>query len=88
VYKYDITVNAKLTDTDGSEQLSDVTIKDIPKDSKLFGADGKEISANDDGSYTVKVDENGEAKLSLTNEKDLSDKDLNSIKASATSTEV
>ncbi|MCT7542404.1 immunoglobulin-like domain-containing protein, partial [Aliarcobacter cryaerophilus] len=86
-YKYDITVSAKLTDTDGSEKLSDVTLKNIPDGSKLFGADGKEINSNDDGSYTVKVDANGEAKLSLTNEKEVSDTDLNSIKASATSTE-
>ncbi|MFY4787581.1 hypothetical protein ACOTVV_07645, partial [Aliarcobacter butzleri] len=87
VYKYDITVNAQLTDTDGSEKLSDITLKNIPEGSKLFGADGKEIDANDNGTYTVKVDENGEAKLSLTNENEVSDTDLNSIKASATSTE-
>ncbi|MCR1816349.1 hypothetical protein, partial [Aliarcobacter butzleri] len=87
VHKYDITVNAQLTDTDGSEKLSDITLKNIPEGSKLFGADGKEIDANDNGTYTVKVDENGEAKLSLTNENEVSDTDLNSIKASATSTE-
>ncbi|MFY4794881.1 VCBS domain-containing protein, partial [Aliarcobacter butzleri] len=88
VYKYDISLSAQLTDTDGSEKLSDVTLKNIPEGSKLFGADGKEINANDNGTYTVKVDENGEAKLSLTNEKEVSDTDLNSIKASATSNEV
>ncbi|MFW0703437.1 VCBS domain-containing protein, partial [Aliarcobacter butzleri] len=87
VYKYDISLSAQLTDTDGSEKLSDVTLKNIPEGSKLFGADGKEINAKDNGTYTVKVDENGEAKLSLTNEKEVSDTDLNSIKASATSTE-
>ncbi|MCT7578083.1 VCBS domain-containing protein, partial [Aliarcobacter butzleri] len=87
VYKYDITVYAKLTDTDKSETLSNVTLKNIPEGSKLFGADGKEIDANDNGTYTVKVDAKGEAKLSLTNEKEVSDTDLNSIKASATSTE-
>ncbi|MFY4858900.1 immunoglobulin-like domain-containing protein, partial [Aliarcobacter butzleri] len=86
VYKYDISLSAQLTD--GSEKLSDVTLKNIPEGSKLFGADGKEINANDNGTYTVKVDENGEAKLSLTNEKEVSDTDLNSIKASATSNEV
>ncbi|MCG3707270.1 VCBS domain-containing protein, partial [Aliarcobacter butzleri] len=87
VFKYDISLSAQLTDTDGSEKLSDVTLKNIPEGSKLFGADGKEINAKDNGTYTVKVDENGEAKLSLTNEKEVSDTDLNSIKASATSTE-
>ncbi|MFX4236156.1 hypothetical protein ACOL3F_09480, partial [Aliarcobacter butzleri] len=88
VYKYDISLSAQLTDTDGSEKLSDVTLKNIPEGSKLFGADGKEINAKDNGTYTVKVDENGEAKLTLTNENEVSDTDLNSIKASATSNEV
>ncbi|PUE65920.1 beta strand repeat-containing protein, partial [Arcobacter lacus] len=89
VYKYDISLSAQLTDTDGSEKLSDtITLKNIPEDSKLYGSDGNEINANDDGSYTVKVGENGEAKLTLTNENEVSDTDLNSIKASATSNEV
>ncbi|MCT7508642.1 Ig-like domain-containing protein, partial [Aliarcobacter cryaerophilus] len=73
-YKYDITVNAKLTDNDGSESLSKdengneiITLKNIPNGSTLY---------------------NGEAKLSLTNENEVSDTDLNSIKASATSNEV
>ncbi|MCT7552914.1 VCBS domain-containing protein [Aliarcobacter butzleri] len=87
VYKYDISLSAQLTDTDGSEKLSDITLKNIPEGSKLFGPDGKEIDANDNGTYTVNVDAKGEAKLSLTNEKEVSDTDLNSIKASATSTE-
>ncbi|MDN5071737.1 hypothetical protein O8C76_11935, partial [Aliarcobacter butzleri] len=89
VYKYDISLSAQLTDTDGSEKLSDtITLKNIPEDSKLYGSDGNEINANDDGSYTVQVDANGEAKLTLTNENEVSDTDLNSIKASATSNEV
>ncbi|MCT7526560.1 autotransporter outer membrane beta-barrel domain-containing protein, partial [Aliarcobacter cryaerophilus] len=87
VYKYDITVNAQLTDKDGSEKLSDVTIKNIPNGSVLSG---ENVTDNKDGSYTVKVDpeKGGELKLSLTSEKELSDTDLNSIKASATSNEV
>ncbi|MCT7480478.1 hypothetical protein N5S73_10670, partial [Aliarcobacter cryaerophilus] len=88
-YKYDISLSAQLTDTDGSEKLSDtITLKNIPEDSKLYGSDGNEINENDDGSYTVQVDANGEAKLTLTNENEVSDTDLNSIKASATSNEV
>ncbi|MFY4820101.1 VCBS domain-containing protein, partial [Aliarcobacter butzleri] len=84
-YKYDITVKAEVIDE--SEKLSDVTIRDIPKDSKLFGADGKEISANNDGSYTVKVDANGEAKLSLTSESEISQDKLDDVQVSATSTD-
>ena len=86
-YKYDITVNAQLTDTDGSEKLSDVTLKNIPDGSKLFGADKQEILANSDGAYTLKIDETGKAKLTLESQDKLSEDELNSIKASATSTE-
>ena len=50
--------------------------------------EANKLTENPDGSYTVNVDKNGEAKLSLTNEKEVSDTDLNSIKASATSNEV
>ena len=85
IFKVDI--SAALTDTDGSEKLSDVTLKNIPEGSKLFGADKQEILANSDGSYTVKVDETGKAKLTLESQDKLSEDELNSIKASATSTE-
>ncbi|MCT7910178.1 hypothetical protein N5915_11500, partial [Arcobacter lacus] len=95
VYKYDISLSAQLTDKDESESLSKdengneiITLKNIPEDSKLYGSDGNEINANDDGSYTVKVGEDGKAELTLTNENEVSDTDLNSIKASATSNEV
>ncbi|MCT7579788.1 hypothetical protein, partial [Aliarcobacter butzleri] len=98
VYKYDITVSATLTDTDGSESLSKdengneiITLKNIPVGSTLYNGEVNEankLPANDDGSYTVKIGENGKAELSLTNEKELFEADLNSIKASATSNEV
>ncbi|WP_323586407.1 immunoglobulin-like domain-containing protein, partial [Aliarcobacter butzleri] len=97
-YKYDITVNASLIDDDGSESLSKdengneiITLKNIPVGSTLYNGEVKEankLTANPDGSYTVKVDESGNAKLSLTNKNEISDTDLNSIKASATSNEV
>ena len=98
VYKYDISLSAQLTDTDGSESLSKdgngneiITLKNIPVGSTLYNGEVNEankLTENPDGSYTVNVDKNGEAKLSLTNEKEVSDTDLNSIKASATSNEV
>ncbi|HKM18652.1 MAG TPA: hypothetical protein VJY14_01155, partial [Aliarcobacter sp.] len=82
VYKYDISLSAQLTDTDGSEELSDITLKNIPEGSELFGADKQE-----NGTYTVEVDETGKAKLTLESKYKLSEDELNSIKASATSTE-
>ena len=50
--------------------------------------ESQEILANSDGSYTVKVDETGKAKLTLESQDKLSEDELNSIKASATSNEV
>ena len=91
VYKYDISLSAQLTDTDGSEKLSDVTLKNIPVGSTLYNGEVNEankLTANPDGSYTVKVDENGKAKLTLESQDKLSEDELNSIKASATSNEV
>ncbi|WP_206193083.1 immunoglobulin-like domain-containing protein, partial [Aliarcobacter cryaerophilus] len=85
---YEIEYSAKLTDTDGSEKLSDFIIKNLPEGSKLFGADKQEVLANSDGTYTLKVDENGKAKLTLESQDKLSEDELNSIKASATSNEV
>lgn len=80
---YEIEYSAKLTDTDGSEKLSDFIIKNLPEGSKLFGA----VIENKDGTYTLKVDETGKAKLTLESQDKLSEDELNSIKASATSTE-
>ncbi|MCT7588951.1 VCBS domain-containing protein, partial [Aliarcobacter butzleri] len=90
VHKYDITVNAQLTDKDGSEELSNVTIKNIPNGSTLYNGEVNEankLNANPDGSYTVKVDANGEAKLSLTSESEISQDKLDDVQVSATSTD-
>ncbi|MDX4058199.1 VCBS domain-containing protein, partial [Aliarcobacter skirrowii] len=90
VYKYDIALNIKLTDTDGSEKLSDVTIKNIPNGSTLYNGEVNEankLTANPDGSYTIKVDANGESKLSLTSESEISQDKLDDVQVSATSTD-
>ena len=91
--KYFIDLSAKLTDTDGSESLAKdengnkiVTIKNIPEGSTLYGTDGKVIEAKD-GIYTVKVDSNGDAKVTLTNSEELSDAYLDGIQASVISTD-
>lgn len=59
----------------------------MPEGSKVYGRDGIEIIADENGVYSIKLAANGEAKLSLTNEKELSDTELNSIQTSATSTD-
>ena len=87
VYNYDISVTAKLTDIDGSEKLSNATLQNVPEGSKVYGSDGIEIIADENGVYSIKLDENGGSKLTLTNEKELSDTELNSIQTSVTSTD-
>ena len=81
-YSYDITLNSGLTDTDGSESLSSITIDNLPSGVSING-----LTANTDGSYTVEVDDNGDAIVTLSSESELSNTELNDIEASVTSTE-
>ncbi|RXJ54122.1 immunoglobulin-like domain-containing protein [Candidatus Marinarcus aquaticus] len=87
-YEYTIDLNAQLTDTDGSETLSDITLTNLPAGTVLKDSDGNELTANDDGSYTVPVDENGgEVSVTLSSQTQLDESALKEIKASVTSTE-
>lgn len=86
-YDYTLDLNAQLTDTDGSESLSDITLTNIPEGSSLKDSSGNEISANDDGSYTISPDENGNATVTLESHAELESTQLDGIKASVTSTE-
>jgi Ca2+-binding RTX toxin-like protein len=81
-YKYNITLNAGLTDTDGSESLSSITISNLPSGTSLSG-----LTANTDGSYTISTDTNGDAKITLISENELDSSVLNAITASVTSIE-
>lgn len=84
-YKYEIDIEAALTDTDGSERL-EVYLKNLPEDSKLFDKNGVELEANTSGKYSIELD-SGEAKLTLISSNEILDIDLNSIKASAVAIE-
>ncbi len=46
-----------------ARRLTIITLKNIPEGSKLFGADKQEVLANSDGTYTLKVDENGKVRM-------------------------
>ncbi|MBU1435725.1 hypothetical protein KJ870_12340, partial [bacterium] len=81
-YEYQVDMSAALSDTDGSESLSDMTIFGLPAGITLEG-----YTPNADGSYTVSLDENGEANVTMISQNALSNDDINSIKASVTSTE-
>jgi len=86
-YTHTITLNAGLTDTDGSETLSDITLNNIPSDATIKDSSGNEISANTDGSYTIPTDVNGDATVTLSSPNPVEDVVLNNITSSVTSTE-
>ena len=87
IYQYAITLSALLTDTDGSETLSNITLTDIPADATLQDSNGSVIGANADGSYTLQVDNNGDANVTLVSKTEVDSSDLEHITASVTSIE-
>ena len=81
--EFSLDISAFLTDTDGSESLSDVTIDNLPVGTTIEG-----IDANPDGSYTIPIDENGgSTSVTLIGESTLDPADLSGITASVQSTE-
>ena len=87
-YSYDIDLSVGLTDTDGSETLSDITLNNIPDGATLTDVNGNEISANLDGTYTITPNENGDATVTLSAPSELDDDSISGITASVTSTEI
>jgi len=81
-YEYTIDLSANVTDTDGSETLSAITIANLPEGTTL-----KDMTPNEDGSYTVEVDENGNADVTLVSNTQLDTSSLNGITASISATE-
>ncbi len=84
-YKYDIALDASLTD--GSETLSDITLTNVPTGVTLQDSNGNEITQNGDGSYTVAVDGNGDAAVSIISPNPLTSTDTDAITSSVTSTD-
>ncbi|DAB28976.1 MAG TPA: hypothetical protein CFH84_11995 [Sulfurimonas sp. UBA12504] len=87
IYQYTITLNAGVTDTDGSESLSAISLFDLPTGVTLSDANGNVISTDENGVYSVPTDANGEVSLTLTSSQELSSDVLNGITASVTSSE-
>jgi len=88
-YEYPITLNAALTDTDGSETLSDITLNNLPDGATISGA-GVTAVTNADGDvtgYTITPDANGDATVTLSSPEEISNTDLNNIKSEVSSTE-
>jgi hypothetical protein len=86
-YEYDITLNAGLTDTDGSESLSDMTLTNIPSGATLLDSNGDEITPDANGVYNITMDSNGDATVTLSSTTSIDATDLDAITATVTSTE-
>jgi len=84
-YEYPITLNAEVTDT--SETLSSITIDNLPDGTTLKDSDGNEMTANENGSYTVDIDDNGDASVTLVSSEEVAQEDLSTITSSITATE-
>ena len=83
---YEMKITAKLTDTDDSESLSNVSL-DASKFSdgvQLFDLSGNELIAVN-GKYDIGLDKDGKANIKLEGPKDF---DTNGIQANVTSTEI
>ena len=83
-FSYEITLNGGLTDADGSESLSSITVDNLPAGASITGTG---VTDNGDGTYTVEVDANGDATVTLESPSSVSTTDLNGITSSITSTE-
>ena len=86
-FEYQIGFDAQTSDSDGSEVLSDIVINNIPDSVIVKDVDGAVIDGNNDGTYTIPVDEAGEALVTLVSPDQLSDSELDGISAVVTSLE-
>ncbi|MBN2605871.1 MAG: Ig-like domain-containing protein, partial [Thiotrichales bacterium] len=87
-YQYDLDASAALTDTDGSETLSDVKISGLPGDGST-SVIGTGVTDNGDGTYSVKLQDNGTMAddVKLSSSRELTSDELNDVHAAVTSTE-
>jgi len=86
IYEYDLDLSAALTDLDGSETLSAVTIDGLPTETQVTGTG---VTDNGDGTYAVAMNASGEAAsdVVLTANRQLTQTELDDITISVTATE-
>ncbi|PHO17513.1 hypothetical protein CPU12_10110 [Malaciobacter molluscorum LMG 25693] len=87
VYSYTITLAAALTDLDGSEELSKVRLEDIPDSvTSIKDSSGVEYPVTN-GVVELPVESGKEEEFTFVSNEKLDSTDINSMKASVTSTE-
>nr|WP_284047078.1 VCBS domain-containing protein [Halomonas llamarensis] len=87
-YEYGLDLSAALTDTDGSESLSGIIIDGLPSGVSVTGTNTS-VTDNNDGTYTVALDTNGEpmGDVTLISDSQLSQAEQEAITISVTATE-
>ncbi|WP_455757809.1 VCBS domain-containing protein [Sulfurimonas sp.] len=90
-FNYTLDIEAALTDTDGSETLSNVTIDDLPVGVSI--ASGAGVVENADGSYSIDLsvidtDNDGKVSLDLVTDREINQSEIDAITPSVTSTEI
>ena len=87
-YEYQINLDAAVTDSNSTLSEVTVTLNDLPDNAVLKDGNGDEISANDDGTYTINLDASGDANVTLVSDTALSEDQIDGITASVTATEI
>ncbi|MBA1432756.1 MAG: hypothetical protein FAF04_03970 [Epsilonproteobacteria bacterium] len=84
-YEYLVNINAGLTDT--TETLSAATLSNIPVDVIVRDSNGVDIAQNADGTYSVDLDANGDATVSIISSSELTSTQTEAITTSVSSIE-
>ena len=77
-YEYPITLTAS------GSNLSDMTLKDLPLGTTLQDSEGNLLTPNSDGVYALSFDGNGSVNVTLVSNSELSNTELNGVKAEVT----
>ncbi|QAB14306.1 cadherin-like domain-containing protein [Hydrogenovibrio thermophilus] len=87
-YHYALDVSASLTDQDGSETLSDVTINGLPADNSV-SLQGTGVFDNGDGTYRIELQEDGSIAddVTMVSSRELTESELSDVHAAVTATE-
>ena len=86
-FSYDVVLHTELTDTDGSETLSDLTLGSVPAGVVVLNASGDQIHPDGSGNYIITPDGSGDVTVTLASYTPLTTDELNAISASSTATE-
>lgn len=85
-YEYDISYETSLSDTDGSETLSALTLDNLPDDVELQMG-GETVVPNEDGSYTLDTESGPTVSMTLVTSDPITSEQFENVSASVTSSD-